>query len=434
MGNGLALVLATVNVILMAMLLGPGDFGYLSIVLAITGLIVIPADFGLTNTTAKFLSEKKIPADMIINTALCLKILIYAVITIIYFSILFMLKDVIDLNPVQFNLYLYIFPFILLGETMYRLSLGVFQGYFRMDLLACTFFALRALQLIICSLLVISGLGVTGAASGYGLASILVFLGSLAFLKTSWNVKPVMHVAKSLLGFSSYAFLSLAMYAIILWTDILVISFFFPAEYAGYYSIASKAAILVTTIPMAIESIMYPTVSAGYSNKDFEGTKKIFIKVVKVIFYTAGISSVFVIAVSYFGITIFLPQYIPAILPLIILTISFFIGTFANAYVSVLNGWNQPKITARITIIQALFNLVTNLIFVPVFGYVAASVTSLISFSIGTYLGFRAVNSLVGVKITFSDLKIHKEEIEILKQKIHREDKTGKFLFLKDLK
>ena len=99
------MVLATINVGLMATLLGPRDFGYFSIIIAIASVILIPADFGLTTATVKFLSEKKFPVNHIINTAIGLKFLIFFIIFLIYFSLLLTLKDIFHINSFMLRLY-----------------------------------------------------------------------------------------------------------------------------------------------------------------------------------------------------------------------------------------------------------------------------------------------------------------------------------------
>ena len=181
MGSAFSLLLATVNVVLVARLLEPTSFGYLSTLLALCGILLIPTDFGGETTTAKLISEQRFSVGKIISTSFCIKILISSICIILYLLILMGTREHWDLSQSLFNLYLFIAPFLLITESFFRSGIGIFQGLKRADLMALSEVSWRAFQLIFCIGLILVGFGVFGAAAGYGLASLTVFLGGVFY-------------------------------------------------------------------------------------------------------------------------------------------------------------------------------------------------------------------------------------------------------------
>jgi len=418
MGSTFSLLLATVNVILMARLLEPTSFGYLSTLLALCGILLIPTDFGGETTTAKFISEGRFSMEKIISTSFCIKVLMSSVSIILYLLILMGTREHWNLSQSLFNLYLFIVPFLLITESFFRSGMGVFQGLKRVDLMALSEVFWRGLQLLFCIGLILAGFGVFGAAIGYGLASLIVFLGGIPYYPKKSIRRPEKDIVQHFLKFSSYAFVSLAMYAIILLTDILCISYFCPPEEVAYYNIAAKISIFVLVIPAAIHAILYPMISERYGLEDVESARDLYLGSMRAIFYSAGFTVIVLLLSSAWIIDLFLPMYQPALYPLYILVFAYFCGSFGYSYITLLNGWNHPHLSAKIAIVQAVLNVGANLILVPRYGYASAAFASLASFVLGLAIGTMSVKKLIGAHITLSTFVIKKSDLEETKKYI----------------
>lgn len=425
MGSTLALLLATVNVILMARLLEPTSFGYLSTLLALCGILLIPTDFGGETTTAKFISEGRFSRERLIGTSFCIKALVSLVCIVLYLSTLVGARTHWNISQSHFNLYLFIVPFLLITESFFRSGRGIFQGIKRVDLMALSEVFWRGLQLIFCIGLILMGFGVFGAAVGYGLASLMVFLGGIFYYPKKSIGRPEKNIAQHFLKFSSYAFISLAMYAIILLTDILCISYFCPPEEVAYYNIAAKVSIFVIVVPAAIQAILYPMISERYGFGDVESASELYLSSIRAIFYSAGFSVIVLLIASPWIIDLFLPMYQPALYPLYILVFAYFCGSFGYSYITLLNGWNQPRISAKIAITQAVLNVAANIILVPNYGYASAAFASLASFLLGLVIGTISVRKLIGAHVTLSTFLIKKSDLkEIKKYMAYFKEKT----------
>jgi len=413
-GNVFSLIFAFINILLMANLLGPVRYGYIPTILAISGILIILVDFGVSTTTAKYISEKRYAQNKIISSAFFIKIVLTIICTGVYIITLSYLKRYIDMNQYEWELYYHTVPLIIAAESMYHFDLGVFQGLKRMRWISLMNISWRFLQLLFCISFILMGLGVYGALYGYGCAALLSFLLGLFLFPKKWFTKPEKHSIKTLLNFSLYAFISLSMLTVIVWTDTLCIAYFRSYEEVAYYTIAMRFAMLITTIPLAIEAILYPTVSERYGGGLIDALRSLFVVSTRYILYSAAVSGMLLgIAMPVFVIY-FMPDYTLSIYPFFVLLISYLIGSFSIAYISLINGINKPAVIAKILVLQAVLNLILNILFVPVFGFIAAAFSSLISFILATWLAWNAIYRLIGVKINFETFKIDKTELKDL--------------------
>lgn len=415
-GITLSLVLALINVMLIARLLGPISFGHLSTLLALCGIMLIPTDFGGESATAKFISEQHFSIKKIISTSFSLRLSISLICITLYSLTLIATRHYWGLDQELWILYLFIAPFLLLSESLLLFNKGVFQGLKRMDLLAFFEFSWRGLQLLLCVSLIMIGLGIVGASIGYGLASLIVFFIGMHYFPKKWWQKPEKSVARSFFNFSTFAFISLSMGIIILYTDTLCIAYFRTPDEVAYYSIAAKASFFVTIIPVAIGAILYPMVSEKHGCNDVESTCKLYLTSIRTIFYSAGLVAVLLLLSSTWLIDFFLPSYRLALPALFVLVFAYFFWSFGYSYTSVLNGWNTPHILAKISTVIAVFNVCTNILLVPKYGYISAAFTSLASFILGSWMGFRAVRKLTGAHVTLSTFIIRMEDLSELKE------------------
>jgi len=148
-----------------------------------------------------------------------------------------------------------------------------------------------------------------------------------------------------------------------------------------------------------------------FGKSDAAGIGPIIETYTRRIFYSALIPGIFIIFAGYILINFLLVEYVPALTAFYILSLSLVFGSLGILFSSVFNGINKPQVFAKITVLQAGLNLMLNILLIPHFGYVAAALSSLVTFIVGMLLGFRAIGTLLKIPITLSTFRPRREEI-----------------------
>lgn len=155
--------------IFLARKLGSGGYGILALALGIAGLVLLPSDFGVSNSVARFVAEQRgnqARVEAVLADGLRLKL--FAAITI---SIL--LGALAEPIASAYGIHTLTWPIrgvaiALFGQSMMQIG-SVFVAVGRVDLLFRTAFAESAVELTATIGLVLAGGGVTGAAFGRGI-------------------------------------------------------------------------------------------------------------------------------------------------------------------------------------------------------------------------------------------------------------------------
>ena len=167
--------------IFLARRLGSHGYGVLSLALGISGLVLLPSDFGVSNSVARFVAEHvsdRRRVQAVIADGLRLKIVAAVVVSAVLFAMA---------GPIAgwYHVHALIWPIrglavALLGQSL-MLSNGVFVAVGRVELQLSTAFVESAVQLTAEVGLVLAGAGVAGAAFGQAIgylagAGLTIFL------------------------------------------------------------------------------------------------------------------------------------------------------------------------------------------------------------------------------------------------------------------
>lgn len=152
-----------------------------------------------------------------------------------------------------------------------------------------------------------------------------------------------------------------------------------PNEIIGWYNAAYRLVLILAFIPAALLNTLYPLMSKQFISSE-ESVKSIFEKSFKYLFmigFPIGIGTT--ILAEKIILTIYGPEYYPAILSLQILiwseVIIFLNVTFGN----LLNSINRQMVVTKQTMIAAPLNVILNFLFIPLFSYIGASVITVIT-------------------------------------------------------
>ena len=192
--------------------------------------------------------------------------------------------------------------------------------------------------------------------------------------------------SKILLKSSYHYILSGMMVAIYGQTDKIMLKQMLNESEVGYYSTAVSVCTMWVFVLAAIIDSVYPTILNLHSvdAKAFEKKNK---QLYAIIFYVSVFVSVVFVLFGGFGIRLLYGEaYMPAVLPLKIITwyTAFsYLGVARNAWIVCKNKQTYLKV---VYFASAVVNVILNLIFIPLWGAAGAAVASLVSQIFTTFI------------------------------------------------
>ncbi|WP_085829468.1 flippase [Clostridium massiliodielmoense] len=148
----------------------------------------------------------------------------------------------------------------------------------------------------------------------------------------------------------------------------------------GIYSSAYKIIFFLINLIAVIFTPFFPLFISYYHDKDIKNLKKVVNNVCKIVvligvpIVVGGIFLSKEIILLVFG-----EQFIESRMPFIILLLYILVLFMRETYGYGLNAWNREGKYLKSVIISSIVNLILNLIFIPRYGIVAASITTLVS-------------------------------------------------------
>lgn len=183
------------------------------------------------------------------------------------------------------------------------------------------------------------------------------------------------------------------------YTDSIVLTYFTDLKSVALYNIALPTANILLHFPRAINGILVPLTAELWAKK-----KKALLKAGMESLYKYSIIIIVPLAFIMFSFTdliissFFGKEYILAASSMKILIIGFIFGTLNGICLYFFSGIGKPEINSKILFTAAIFNLIGNLILVPVLGIIGAAITTSLSFVIMTAMSLKEIRKFVDAK------------------------------------
>ncbi|KGM96420.1 teichoic acid transporter, partial [Clostridium novyi A str. 4552] len=148
----------------------------------------------------------------------------------------------------------------------------------------------------------------------------------------------------------------------------------------GIYSSAYKIIFFLINLIAVIFTPFFPLFISYYHDKDIKNLKKVVNNVCKIV-VLIGVPIVVggILLSKEIILLVFGEQFIESRMPFIILLLYILVLFMRETYGYGLNAWNREGKYLKSVIISSIANLILNLIFIPKYGIVAASITTLVS-------------------------------------------------------
>lgn len=372
--------------------LGVENFGILSLSIAFTGILIIFADLGLSTLTIREVSrDKSLGNKYLVNIAL-FKIVL-AVITFII--------AIITVNILSYSLLIQLAIYGMTISVIFNsfsvFISSIFQAHEKMEYLS--------IGTIISSILIFIGvliainlnLDVLNFVLIYIIANIIVLLFYLIilfkkFMSPSWDFEWnfLKDNLKMALPFGITGIFVMIYYYI----DSIMLSVMAGNDAVGWYNAAYRITLVLLFIPSVFNISIFPAMSQFYltSKKSLKFAYKKYFKYMTIIGIPLGIGTT--LLAEKIILIIFGAQYANSTLALQILVWSSIIIFISSPIARLLEASNKQSTIAKITGLCAVFNIILNLILIPEYSFIGASLVTVLTEIISLILGLKVVSRL----------------------------------------
>lgn len=369
-------VLAFVWTIMMAIYLGPSDYGIFGTAVSISSLFGVFASFGTFTYLVRAISTDFEHEDKYLNNTLGLKMFL----SFFYLTLIFLVLMLLGWQRYVIGICL-LFAFEYLIKTFHDVLFASFQAHEQMKYQAITNIVINVLTFIFILIVISTDYGLIGISVAYILANVIALVYATYAIRAH-IIKP--HLAfdfpfyKDLIKAGIPFALSGLFYTIYYSIDIVMITQFSTTYDTGLYNSAYKLISVLTLFYTIYTAVIFPVMS-----KLFGGEKDLlklsFVKSMKYLSLVTIPIAVFTMIYGYDIIAIYGAEYIEAggVIKILIWTVCFL---FINgACTLILNASHKEYSVTKIYSIAALFNVVTNLFLIPKYGVYGASFATVLS-------------------------------------------------------
>ena len=391
--NIISKILGFFYVMYIARYLGAEGFGILSFALAFTGIFSVFSDLGLGSLTIREVARDKSLAGKYFGNITVIKIIL----VIITFGLITITINLLG-YPKQTVKVVYFLALSVILSSFSNIFNSIFQAYEKMEYQSLGQILSSALMLSGALFAISHGLDVIGFASIYFLVS-AVALGysfavytwkfSLPKLEIDWNFwKPTI---KEALPF----FLSAVVDIIAFKIDIIMLSMMKGDMVVGWYSAAYRLIEALMFIPATFAGAIYPVLSNFYVSSQ-ESLKLIYKKSFKYLFIVGlPIAVGTTILAHKIILFIYKSSFTHSIIALQILIWTIPIIFLSYMFGTMLASVNKQFLALKINFLCMILNITINLILIPRYSYVGASIATVITTLLSFILFFRFLSKFI---------------------------------------
>lgn len=376
-GKALSLFLGLGTTALLTRYLGTGGYGNYTLVFAYLSFFSTIADFGLQFTVVQELTKKEIQQQTIYSTFLSIKLflviasVVLALIFLLFFPYPSVIKTAIIVGAIS----------VAFGNLM-GYATTIFQSFVRLDLVTILDIVAKIVTVIGIIMFIHMNLGLYALITAVGIGNLAGLCAAAIILRqkisVSFHVNTILakQILKASIPIGFAAFISLLYFKV----DTVMLSLYKSASDVGVYSFSYKIFENTLTLWSFYIASLYPLLSKFYHKKE----KTLFSTVLQRSYLLASgggivcILILFLLApflVELFGGT----HFHASILPLRILSLSIPLFFLDNIFYSLFLILHRVKNILFIMCLALLSNILLNLFFIPRFGFIGASITTVLT-------------------------------------------------------
>jgi O-antigen/teichoic acid export membrane protein len=415
-------VISAVGTIIIASLLGEGNYGLYGIVLTAPTLIVLFRNWGINNaiicyTAQSNAEDRKEKIRSIFLSGLIFEIALGAALFILSFALSDFLAADIFSRPSLTPL-LQIASFTILTSALVTTASAAFVGIERTHFNSIMVVAQAIIKTALIVALVLLGLGLTGAVTGLMLSSLIAGFIGITFMYTIYRKFPKpdsnnLEIAKNIKKMLKYGIpISVGVILtgfLLQYYNFLLYIFVSDNSIIGNYTIAQNFVVLITFFAQPVTTMIFPAFSKLNHKKEPETLKNMYQNSIKYASLLVVPFASMVMVLSQPAIsTLFGNQYVEAPLFLSLLAIMYLypvMGSLSNA--SLINGQGQTTFNLIIASVTAAVGLPIGFILISGYGVLGLITTALTAILPGTIISLIFIKKRYNLNINWkSSLKI----------------------------
>lgn len=364
-------------IIYLAKALGVIDFGLYTAALAYFSIISSLADFGFNRFLIREVARDRSKLSELLCNTLILRLTLASVLFVIFAIAL----SVLDPNKARIGLILLATIAILPQSVAFTFD-AVFVAFQKLHISAIALFLLSLSTVFFGFLLVNRGFSSLGALSAlligqlvYAAVLITLFLRNHGMFLSPIKLAVLKSALVGSLPYGLLAILGLLYFKI----DTLLLSYMRGNFETGIYGVAYKFLEAIIFIPSALSLALFP-VLARMHDKAPQDLKSTYFKSFKIMLLVGLLVFFCYILILPAIIKSFLPNYLPAVTVIKILSLSIpFMFIHVPAVTILLSTDKYLKMVLLLSVFMVLINIGANLVLIPKFGFVGASWVTVIS-------------------------------------------------------
>jgi O-antigen/teichoic acid export membrane protein len=367
--------------------LGADAYGIWSVIMVTISLLSPLALLGLTSAMIRFLAAEKDKRKIQEG--------FYSVISVVFFAglilslIVFLLADsfaITILKDISAAPLIKIASVVILLQALDLASLEFFRAFGRMKKYSGLMFLQTVAEVGFVAYFVLNGFGVLGAV-----ISLLISRGIVLLIGASFIFKEIGFRWPNFHGLGNYLNLGLPLVptALLGWitssSDRYLIGFFSSSQMVGIYSAAYNIGMMIGFFGAPLQIILFPTISKLYEEGE-DQEMKIYLAYSLKYFLLFAIPSLFGLTILSRQILLIMtrPEFVAQgslVLPIVAVG-ALFSGLYGAIFAWILVVAKRTRLIFILVSFSAVINLFLNILFIPVYGILAAAITTLIAYFI----------------------------------------------------
>jgi O-antigen/teichoic acid export membrane protein len=367
--------------------LGADAYGIWSVIMVTISLLSPLALLGLTSAMIRFLAAEKDKRKIQEG--------FYSVISVVFFAglilslVVFLLADsfaITILKDTSAAPLIKIASVVILLQALDLASLEFFRAFGRMKKYSGLMLLQTVAEVGFVAYFVLVGFGLFGAV-----VSLVISRGIVLLIGASYIFKEIGFRLPKFYGLGNYLKFGLPLVPATLlgWitssSDRYLIGFFSSLQMVGIYSAAYNIGAIIGFFGAPLQIILFPTISKLYEEgKDQE--MKTYLAYSLKYFLLFAIPAIFGLSVLSRQLLLIMtrPEFVAqgaAILPIVAVGTLFF-GLYGCIFIFILIVAKRTRLIFVLVSFSAMINLFLNILFIPVYGIIAAAITTLIAYFI----------------------------------------------------
>jgi len=379
------IIVGVTSSVILARILGPSGRGVYTLIFLFPTIFSMLGSLGIETSNTYFTGSKKYKLSDIVSNSLVFAFIMSFIIILIFLAIAktsvfqqYLLSNKIPLPYLWLAILL--LPILLLSNFLKYIILGKekIKSFNKIGIFE------KILELLLLVLfLIILNKGLFGAVisfifTGLGVALItFLFIRKMGKINFSFNPK----LMKESIQYGGKAYIGDIVQFLNYRLDMLLVAWFLTPVAVGYYVVAVGLAERIWLIPGSIGLVLFPRVSSVGGKRADLFTPKIARNILFILFLIF-LLTIF-LAKPFIGL-LYGVDFLPSVMPLLILLPGIVVLGFAKILASDLAGRGRPEFGTYAALVSLAVNIPLNLILIPKWGISGAAFASSVAYLIAT--------------------------------------------------